>query len=153
MNKDMLKIFRPIAIAVALLPAGVPISALAAAPSISIAQLDRQEGHDPTHMAKGIPRDFPLPASSHHLVANTTLSLGTVQGVDATIAEHFYHHYFKQAGWDVLKQAKAPGFIMLTACQKSGEQCVRLSASSPGGMTSTPNQLRFTFPTRSDLKR
>ena len=152
MNKEPFQIFRLVAVVLVL--AGLSMAVFAAKPaSVTIAQLDRQEGHDPAQIAQGIPRDFPLPAGSHDLVANSTLSIGSVKGVDAETAEQFYRDYFKRAAWDVVKQAKAPGFIMLTACQKSGAQCVKLSASSPGGMGGTPNLMRFTFPTKSELKR
>ena len=152
MNKEPFQLFRFVAVVLVL--AGLSMAVFAAKPaSVTIAQLDRQEGHDPAQMAKGIPRDFPLPAGSHDLVANATLRIGSVKGVDAQAVQRFYPPFFKRAGWDVVRQAKAPGFIMLTACQHSGEQCVKLSASSPGGMGGTPNLMRFTFPTKSELKR
>lgn len=138
-------------IIVAALSVGLMSAAFAAKPaSITIAGLDRKEGHDPAKMAKGIPRDFPLPAGSHDLVANSTLDIGSVAGIGADQVAPFYLPFFRRAHWDVIRNTQVPGFVMLTACQHSGERCVKLSASS-GGMSDKDNVMRFGFPKKSDL--
>ncbi|EKF73023.1 hypothetical protein A11A3_15769 [Alcanivorax hongdengensis A-11-3] len=117
----------------------------------TIAQLDVAEGHDPDHMAPGIPRDFPLPPGSHGLVVNSSLTIGTVKGVDEKQAIAFYKPYFQARQWDIRRDVEAPGFVKITACEKAGSQCVTLSASS-GGMTNTPGVMRFSFPQKDTLR-
>lgn len=117
----------------------------------TIAQLAREEGWNPdqidsvsglSNLAKDIPRDFPVPASSHNLEASNAVAAASVTGT-AEEAETFYREVFQLQGWHIDKQLKLPGYIAIVAC-KAG-QCVNLSAASPGGVSGDPNEINFLF--------
>ena len=119
------------------------LHAMAAPPSMTtIGQLYREEngGDDPDRIqdvgypvvAKGIPRDFPLPASSRHLVASTVFPKASVTGT-MEIAETFYTEVLPLKGWHIYRRIKVPdkgygGGFSIVACQVS--QCVTLNALS-----------------------
>ncbi|MDX1804890.1 MAG: hypothetical protein R3292_12480 [Alcanivorax sp.] len=123
--------------------------AFAAAPAmITLAQLARQEGWnpdagDPANMARGIPRDFPVPTFSHHLTASNMATAAGVEGVNAEQAASFYRQVFALENWHIDKQVTLPGYINLIACKKT--QCVNLDAASPGGIAGNPNKLNLLF--------
>lgn len=128
--------------------------AFAAAPAmITLAQLAQQEGWnpdegDPPNMHKGIPRDFPVPAFSHHLTASNGVSAAGVEGVNAKQAASFYRQVFALKNWHIDKEVKLPGYINFIACKKT--QCVNLDAASPGGIAGDPNKMNLLFFKKTD---
>ena len=119
-------------------------------PSITLAALARQEGWDPEggdipghpNLARGIPRDFPVPAASHNLHASNTVDSASVSGTPEQ-AEAFYDVMFPALGWHVKKRLKFAGHITLIACKES--QCVNLSSSSAQVDQSNPNIINMLF--------
>lgn len=118
---------------------------MAAPPAMkTIGQLYREEnnGEDPDRMMnggiwgrviamdKGIPRDFPVPASSRDLKASGVMPKASVTGTMA-LAEAFYTEILPLKGWHIYRRIKIPskgygGVFSLVACQVS--QCVTLNA-------------------------
>ena len=130
-----------------MLAMGVP--AFAATPAqITLGALARQEGWDPDagdprpNLAREIPRDFPVPATSHHLVASNFFPSASVTGTPEEV-ESFYSVVFSAQGWRVRKQVKFAGHITLIACKAS--QCVNLSSSSPTVDETNPNLIKMMF--------
>lgn len=119
-------------------------------PSIMLAALARQEGWDPEggdtpghpNLARGIPRDFPVPAASHDLHASNAADAASVTGTPEQ-AEAFYDVIFPALGWRVKKRLKFAGHITYIACKES--QCVNLSSSSPQVDQSNPNIIHMSF--------
>ena len=124
------------------------MSTLAAPGQKTLAQLAREEGWDPDvgdpypALAKEIPRDFPVPAGSHHLHASNVAPFASVTGTPAE-TEEFYRTMFASQGWHINKELKFRGYITFIAC-KSG-QCVKLSCSSAEVDESHPNQIKMQF--------
>ena len=127
-------------------------------PSITLAALAHQEGWDPEggdipghpNLARGIPRDFPVPAASHDLHASNTFDAASVTGTPEQ-AEAFYDAMFPAQGWRVKKRVKFAGHITLIACKES--QCVNLSSSSPQVDESNPNIIHMLFFPEKDQKQ
>ncbi|PKO43676.1 MAG: hypothetical protein CVU30_06555 [Betaproteobacteria bacterium HGW-Betaproteobacteria-3] len=119
---------------------------MAAPPAMkTIGQLYREEnnGEDPDRMMnggiwgrviamdKGIPRDFPVPASSRDLKASGVMPIASVTGTMA-LAEDFYTEILPLKGWHIYRRIKVPsqvhgGVFSIVACQVS--QCVTLNAN------------------------
>lgn len=118
-----------------------------APPAITLAALAHQEGWnpdegDPPNLARAIPRDFPVPATSHHLTASNVMPAASVTGTPEA-AENFYATVFPAQGWRIKRQLKFPGKIGLVAC-KAG-QCVNVSCSSPQVDPSNPDIIKLLF--------
>lgn len=117
-------------------------------PQVTLSALARQEGWDPDvadprpNMDRDIPRDFPVPATSHDLKASNAVPVASVTGTPDE-AESFYRVVFSAQGWRVKKQVKFAGHITLIACKAS--QCVNLSSSSPAVDEKNPNRITMTF--------
>lgn len=120
-----------------------------APPIITLSQLAQQEGWDPNagsppNMYKDIPRDFPVPASSHDLSASNGVGAAGVKGVNADQAESFYNQVFKMQNWRIDKHMNLPGCVSFVACRQDGA-CVNLTAASPDGMCSGANEMKMLF--------
>lgn len=118
-----------------------------APPAITLAALARQEGWNPDegaplNMWHTIPRDFPVPATSHHLTASNGFPAASVTGTPEQ-AEAFYTHVLPAQGWRIKRQVKFPGKFVLVACKTS--QCVNLNCSSSQIDQSNPNLIRLLF--------
>ncbi|MES1954085.1 hypothetical protein [Salinisphaera hydrothermalis] len=128
-----------------------------AADTITLAQLDRNEGGHPnqesipgyTDLAREIPRDFPVPTYAHDLAASNFMPVARLQGVTAAQAAAFYPPVLERQGWTIRRQTVQPGFFGLVACPKTG-RCVNLTAASPNGPVK-PIGLKLVFFTRSAL--
>ena len=125
------------------------VSTVAAPTMKTLAQLAREEGWDPDagdrpNLDKDIPRDFPVPAGSHHLVASNTVPFASVTGgTTPAETEEFYRSVFAMQGWHIIKEVKFSGFINFIAC-KSG-QCAGVSSSSAEVDPSHPNLIKLHF--------
>jgi len=124
------------------------MAALAGPAQKTLAQLAREEGWDPDvgdpypALAKEIPRDFPVPASSHHLHASNVAPFASVTGTPAE-TEEFYRAVFASQGWHIKKELKFRGYITFIAC-KNG-QCVKLSCESEEVGQSNANVIDMQF--------
>lgn len=125
------------------------LPAFAAAPAATtLGALARQEGWDPDagdprpNLAREIPRDFPVPVTSHHLVASNVFPKATVSGTPEE-TDAFYSAVFPAQGWTVKKHLKFAGHITIIAC-KAGE-CVNLSSNSAEVDASNPNLIKMSF--------
>lgn len=123
----------------------VSLHVMAAPPSMkTVGQLYREEnaGEDPDRMMnggiwgrviamhKGIPRDFPLPASSRNLAVSGVMPKSSVTGT-MEIAEAFYSEVLPLQGWHIYRRIKIQGSAFsLVACKVS--QCVTLNAFHQG---------------------
>jgi hypothetical protein len=128
-------------------------------PMKTIVALALEEGwkpdlYDPathlTNLDKDIPRDFPLPAASHHLVASNAVPAASVSGTPAQV-EAFYSAVLPSQGWTIKKHLKfpgsgaepGPGRVTFIAC-KAG-QCVNLSSSSKTWDAQHPDLIKLLF--------
>ena len=90
------------------------VAALAAAPAAkTFAQMWQAQHVDPDYQEpgsrfpnvnKGIPRDFPVPASSHDLHASNAASVASVSGPTPAEAKAFYLEILPLQGWTISEQ-------------------------------------------------
>ena len=124
------------------------MSTLAAPGMKTLAELAREEGWDPDfgdprpNLAKEIPRDFPIPSSSHNLHASNAFPFASVTGTPAE-TEEFYRAAFASQGWHIKKEVKFKGYISFIAC-KNGE-CAGVSSASAEVDASNANLIQLHF--------
>lgn len=94
-----------------------------------------------TELAEGIPRDFPVPASSRDLEASNAIPFASVSGGPELAAE-FYGIVLPAMGWSINKKLQLPGLVSIVAC-KAG-QCVNIG-SGHGNASDKPTQIDFQF--------
>jgi hypothetical protein len=129
----------------------------------TLGQMFRDQGSNPDEydpylhlyaMQIDIPRNFPVPANSFHLLVSNAVSRASVQGPTPPETDSFYQQLFRSEGWDVLKHQilhSADGGMGITsfvACLK--DKCVGLSCGAVGTVEN-PNTIDFTFMKRSEV--
>lgn len=124
---------------------GLSHAALAAEPSAAqlppmktIGQMAKTE-HDT--LAEGIPRDFPVPASSRDLQASNAIPFASVSGGPKITAE-FYGVVLPAMGWTIKKKVLLPAIVSFVACK--GSQCVNIG-SGHGNASDKPTEINFQF--------
>lgn len=148
-----------ICVALLALTYGKSVAQTSAPPMKTIGQLATEEGMDLDHMAKGIPRDFPIPANSHHLEVDNFLTQASVPGMTPQETGEFYQLILPLQGWSILKHLKfnglgggtqGPVYTYFSACK--ADQCVAISCGS-SAWGSPANLLRLGFLPRRLLKQ
>lgn len=107
-------------------------------PMTTIGQLaDAEE----TTLAESVPRNFPIPATSHNLDASNAIPFASVSGGPETTAD-FYGVVLPAMGWTIKDKVLLPAIVSFVACK--GGQCVNIG-SGHGNASDKPTEIDFQF--------